>query len=153
MTAAMTDAMTAPTTDAMTAPTIDAVFLTAVDEGREPRDHVANLRLAWLLLGRDEQAAERELFVALDRRALATGGRVHCTRTWAWLAVVRAARAAMPGSIGFAQLLAARPELLDRRLLDRYYDPATLADPRSAVTVVAPDRCALPDGRGWLLAG
>jgi hypothetical protein len=140
-------------TDPMTAPVTDNAFLTAVNEGREPRDHVANLRLAWLLLGRDEQVAERELFVALDRRAVATGGRVHCTRTSAWLAMVRAARAAMPGTIGFAQLLAARPELLDRRLLDRYYDPATLADPRSAVTVVAPDRRALPDGRGWRLAG
>jgi hypothetical protein len=145
--------MTVPMTDPMSDPVTDAAFLTAVDEGREPRDHVANLRLAWLLLGRDEQAAEQALFVALDRRALATGGRVHCTRTSAWLTVVRAARAAMPGSVDFAQLLAARPDLLDRRLLDRYYDPATLADPRSAVTVVAPDRSALPDARGWLLAG
>ena len=140
-------------TDPMTGPLTDAAFLAAVDEGREPSDHVANLRLAWLLLGRDERVAERELFVALERRARATGGRVHCTRTAAWLAVVGAARAAMPGTIGFAQLLKARPELLDRCLLDRYYDPATLADPRSAEAIITPDRRPLPDTMGWLLAG
>jgi hypothetical protein len=67
--------------------------------------------------------------------------------------VVRAARAGTPGTIGFAQLLKARPELLDRCLLDRYYDPATLADPRSADAIITPDRRPLPDTRGWLLAG
>jgi hypothetical protein len=131
----------------------DGAFLADVDAGEEPRDHVANLRLAWLLLGRDPRAAERSLFVALHRRAGVTGGRVHCTRTVAWLAVVGGARAAVPRTLGFAQLLTARPELLDRHLLDRYYDPATLADPHSAVTFVAPDRCPLPAARGRLLAG
>jgi hypothetical protein len=140
-------------THALTDPRDDGAFLAEVDDGRQPRDHVANLRLAWLLLRRDPQAAERELFAALHRRASLTGGRVHCTRTLAWLAVVRAARAAMPGTLGFVPLLTARPELLDRRLLDRYYEPTTLADERSAVTFVPPDRCALPDARGWLLAG
>jgi hypothetical protein len=140
-------------TDPLSDPMMDRAFLAAVDEGREPCDHVANLRLAWLLLGRDERTAERRLFVALDRRARATGGTVHCTRTAAWLAVVRAARAGTPGTIGFAQLLNARPELLDRRLLDRYYDPATLADPRSAEAFITPDRRPLPDTRRWLLAG
>src|SRR5262245_31214159 len=95
----MTDAPTDPVTDAMT----DTAFLAAVEAGREPRDHLANLRLAWLLLGRDESAAERQVFAALRRRARATGGSVHCTRTTAWLAAVRAARASMPGTIGFEQ--------------------------------------------------
>jgi hypothetical protein len=140
-------------TDPLSDPMMDRAFLAAVDEGREPCDHVANLRLAWLLLGRDERTAERRLFVALDRRARATGGTVHCTRTAAWLALVRAARAAVPGTIGFVELLNARPELLDRRLLDRYYDPATLADPRSAEAFITPDRRPLPDTRRWLLAG
>jgi hypothetical protein len=140
-------------TDPLSDPMMDRAFLAAVDEGREPCDHVANLRLAWLLLGRDERTAERRLFVALDRRARATGGTVHCTRTAAWLALVRAARAAVPGTIGFVELLNARPELLDRRLLDRYYGPATLADPRSAEAFITPDRRPLPDTRRWLLAG
>ena len=131
----------------------DDAFLAAVDAGREPGDHVANLRLAWLLLDRDEGAADRELFVALKRRARVTAGRVHCTRTAAWLAVVRAARTAVPPGVGFAELLALRPELLERRLLDRYYEPATLADPRAATMFVAPDRCPLPHARTWLLAG
>ena len=145
--------MTDPMTDRLTDPMMNRAFLAAVDEGREPCDHVANLRLAWLLLERGERTAERGLFVALDRRAQATGGRVHCTRTAAWLSVVRAARAAMPGTIRFAQFLDARPELLDRHLLDRYYHPATLADPRSAEAFITPDRRPLPDVRRWLLAG
>lgn len=131
----------------------DDAFLAAVDAGREPRDHLANLRLAWLLLDRDDRSAERELFEALRRRARVTDGRIHCTRTAAWLTIVRAARAAGPAAPGFAQLLAAHPELLDRRLLDAYYEPATLADPRAGLTFVAPDRRPLPDVSAWLLAG
>jgi hypothetical protein len=134
-------------------PATDGAFLSAVHAGREPHDHVTNVRLAWLLLDRDDQRAEHELFVALRRRARVTGGRVHCTRTVAWMAVVRAARASVPDSAGFDQLLATCPELLDRRLLDRYYEPATLADPRAAGAFVAPDRRALPDGGRLLLAG
>ena len=130
----------------------DGAFLAAVTAGREPRDHVANLRLAWVLLERDDRSAERELFAALRRRARVTDGRIHCTRTTAWLAVVRAARAAAPTALGFAHLLALQPELLDRQLLDVYYEPATLADPRAAAAFVAPDRRALPDPRAWLVA-
>lgn len=131
----------------------DDAFLAWVAAGREPRDHVANLRLAWLLLDRDDRSAERELFAALERRARATNGSIHCTRTVAWLAVVRAARADVPTAHGFARLLALHPELLDRRLLDAHYDPSTLADPSAAAVFVAPDRRPLPDAPSWLLAG
>ena len=59
----------------------------------------------------------------------------------------------MPTAHGFARLLALHPELLDRRLLDVYYDPSTLADPSAAAVFVAPDRRPLPDAPAWLLAG
>jgi hypothetical protein len=59
----------------------------------------------------------------------------------------------VPPEAGFAELLALRPELLERRLLDRYYEPATLANPRATAMFVTPDRRPLPHTRAWLLAG
>ena len=122
----------------------DDEFLAAVVRGAEPSGHLGNLRLAWLLVRRDPQTAERELAVALDRRAVCTGGSVHQTRTAGWLALVRAATAAAPDVAAFGDLLARRPELLDRRLLERHYSPGALADPHAATAVVPTDRAPLP---------
>jgi hypothetical protein len=134
----------------------DAAFLAAVARGVEPSGHVGNLRLAWLLLRRDPEAAERELARALRRRAACTGGSVHETRTAGWLALVRVATWAASDAIAFDDLLARRPELLDRRLLERHYSPALLAEPRAAAAVVPADRVPLPSPplrRSLLLAG
>jgi hypothetical protein len=121
-----------------------AEFLAAVARAAEPSGHLGNLRLAWLLLRRDPEAAERELAVALHRRAVCSGGSVHQTRTAGWLALVRAATAAVPHVTAFDDLLVCRPELLDRRLLERHYSPEVLVDPRSAAAVVPTDRAPLP---------
>jgi hypothetical protein len=131
----------------------DGEFLAAVQVGEEPSEHVANLRLAWLLLLRHDPAeVEGELALALSRRARRTGGRVHQTRTAAWLAVVRAAAQDVPDVRVFDDLLVRRRELLDRHLLHRYYEPTTLADPLAAVTVLPPDRAPMP-GLRVLVAG
>jgi hypothetical protein len=124
--------------------TEDAEFLAAVARGAEPSGHRGNLRLAWLLVRRDPETAERELAVALQRRAVCTGGSVHQTRTAGWLALVRAATAAVPDVAAFDELLARRPELLDRGLLERHYSPEALAEPRAATAVVPTDRAPLP---------
>jgi hypothetical protein len=129
----------------------DAGFLVAVARGQEPSGHVGNLRLAWLLVRRDPEAAERELAVALRRRAVCTGGSVHETRTAGWLALVRVATSAAPDATAFDDLLGCRPELLDRRLLERHYSPELLAEPRAATAVVPPDRAPLPSPRPSLL--
>ena len=131
----------------------DAGFLAAVTRGAEPSGHLGNLRLAWLLVRRDPEGAERELAVALRRRALSTGGSVHETRTAGWLALVRIATSAAPDVTAFDDLLARRPELLDRRLLERHYSPELLAEPRAAAGVVPADRAPLPSPpRSLLLA-
>jgi hypothetical protein len=130
----------------------DEEFLAAVQEGAEPSGHLANVRLAWLLVCRRPEDVEDELAAALARRARRTGGSVHQTRTAAWLAVVRAAAEAVPDVLGFDELLDLRRELLDSHLLDRFYEPRTLSDPRSAEMVLPPDRAPLPGGR-ILIAG
>lgn len=122
----------------------DAGFLAAVARGAEPSGHLGNLHLAWLLVRRDPEAAERELASALRRRAVCTGGSVHQTRTAGWLALVRVATSAAPDATAFDDLLARRPELLDRRLLERHYSPELLSEPRAAAMVVPPDRAPLP---------
>ena len=123
----------------------DQDFMAAVELGEEPSCHLANLRLAWLLLIRHpDGVVEERLGVALRRRAQRTGGTVHQTRTAAWLALVRAASGPAREGERFEQLLDRRRELLDRGLLDRHYAPATLADPRSATVFVPPDRAPLP---------
>jgi len=132
----------------------DAAFLAAVARGAEPSGHLGNLHLAWLLVRRDPEAAERELAGALRRRAVCTGGSVHQTRTAGWLALVRAATAAAPDVTAFDDLLARRPELLDRRLLERHYSAELLSEPRAAAAVVPPDRAPLPSSApSLLLAG
>ena len=132
----------------------DAGFLAAVARGAEPSGHLGNLRLAWLLVRRDPEAAERELALALRRRAMCTGGSVHETRTAGWLALVRVATWAAPDATAFDDLLARRPELLDRRLLERHYSPELLAEPRAAAAVVPADRVPLPSPpRSLSLAG
>ena len=65
----------------------DAGFLAAVARWAKPSGHLGNLRLAWLLVRRDPEAAEPELALALRRRAECTGGSVHETRTAGWLAL------------------------------------------------------------------
>jgi hypothetical protein len=122
----------------------DAGFLAAVARGAEPSGHLGNLRLAWLLVRRDPDLAEHELAVALRRRAACTGGSVHQTRTVGWLTLVRVATAAAPDAATFDDLLARRPELLERRLLERHYSPELLAEPRAAAVVVPADRWPLP---------
>ena len=124
----------------------DEEFMAAVRAGDEPGGHVANLRLTWLLLRDRPDDVEDELAAALATRAGRTGGTVHQTRTAAWLALVRVAMAAVPTACELEDLLRQRPELLDRNLLHRYYEPLTLADPMASVIVVVPDRAPLP---GW----
>lgn len=129
----------------------DAGFLAAVARGAEPSGHLGNLRLAWLLVRRDPEAAAAELASALRRRAACTGGSVHQTRTAGWLALVRLATSAAPDATAFDDLLARRPELLDRRLLERHYSPELLAELRAAAAVVPPDRAPLPSPKPSLL--
>jgi hypothetical protein len=61
------------------------------------------------------------------------------------------ATSAAPDATAFEDLLARRPELLDRRLLERHYSPELLSEPRAAAVVVPPDRAPLPSPPSSLL--
>ena len=130
----------------------DDEFMAAVRAGAEPSGHVANLRLTWLLLRDRPNDAEEALAAALSRRAQCSGGTVHRTRTATWLALVRAAMESAPQAGDLEDLLRRRADLLDRNLLLRYYEPATLNDPIAATIVVSPDRSPLPGRRQLVTA-
>ena len=68
----------------------------------------------------------------------------HETITRAWMYVVAHATSELPAGAGFDALLAAHPELLDKRLLRNHYSPATLGSPEARAHWVAPDLIALP---------
>jgi len=127
----------------------DGEFLAAFERGEQPggafrhRDHV---RLAWILLRRDGAAlGEERVAEGIRRFAAAQGAQsfYHETLTRAWVRLVAAALAATPDA-GFADFLAAHPELADKSLLFRFYSPEALSTPAARAAWVDPDLAALP---------
>lgn len=120
----------------------DDRFLAAVAVGDEPCSHAANVRLGLLLLrAHGRRGAASRMLELIVRRADERGGLVHVTKTVAWLALIAESGEDHDGDS--ASFLDAHPHLLDGTLLERFYDPATLAGLRSHAEVVAPDRAAI----------
>ena len=126
----------------------DREFLEAFEGGTLPKDdftHGAHVRLAWICLRRDgfEEGSQR---VCAGIRAFAAlhgaTGLYHETVTRAWLALIAAADAAEAAS--FDAFLAANPQLRGRGVLERHYDPRTLASDEARARFVPPDREPLP---------
>jgi hypothetical protein len=63
----------------------------------------------------------------------------HVTMTRAWLDLLEAARHAHPGATP-AEVVAAAPELLDPRALDRFYSAGRLDSDEARTSWVEPDR-------------
>jgi hypothetical protein len=108
-------------------------------------DHAEHVRV-----GRGDPAAALARFVrglrALAARAGAPG-KFHSTITWAWFALIGERMELDPSSDGGSEsgdtwgaFIARHPDLLDRRLLERYYHGATLASPLARRRFVLPDR-------------
>jgi hypothetical protein len=112
--------------------------------------HRQHLEVVWLYLARltPEQAAEA---VRAGIRRLATAHGVpqlyHETLTRVWIHLVAGARADRP-DLPFDELLAARPELLDRALPQRFFSPELLGSAEAKARWVEPDRTALPPLNG-----
>lgn len=128
----------------------DDAFLAAVSAGERPGgrfDHLDHLRLAWIVVRRDGPT-RGEHHVAHLLRHLATSqgaaARYHETMTRAWVRLVAAALRHEPDDVGFEALLAARPELTQRSLLERHFSAELLATPRARASWVEPDRTPLP---------
>lgn len=118
----------------------DAEFLRAFEGATlEPFHHCDHLRVTYLYLRQFGEAGTRErLGPAILRYATAKGaaGKYHETITLAWIRLVAAALE----NNDFDAMLSAHPELLDKRLLDRYYSTAALQSPEARERWVEPDK-------------
>jgi hypothetical protein len=125
----------------------DDMFLEAFEAGTLPKEdfsHGAHLRLAWICLRRDGfELGSLRVIAGIQAFARLHGatGLYHETVTRAWLALIAAAGAWEPAS--FDAFLAEHAELRGR-VLDRHYDPQTLASDAARARFVPPDREPLP---------
>jgi hypothetical protein len=123
----------------------DTEFLAAFEAATLPPqafDHRAHLRAACLYLGAhpflEACIAMRD---ALRRYAAHIGkaGLYHETITVAFMSVVAERLAAEPG-LSWQALLDRHPELCDRGLLERYYEPGRLASEAARARLVLNER-------------
>ena len=125
----------------------DDDFLRAFETGTLPKEeftHGAHVRLAWICLRRDgfEDGGARVVAgIQAFARLHGATGLYHETVTRAWLTLISAADTA--GAPSFDAFLAAHPELRGR-VLDRHYQPETLASDAARRRFVPPDREPLP---------
>ena len=128
----------------------DAEFVRAFEacqlsnESFHHRDHI---RLAWIYLQRYPELEARALMAGAIRKFAAHHGKsdkYHETVTVAWLRLVADGIARMPPGSSFEQLTAAGPELLDKRTIEKFYSPATLASESARTWWVEPDLQPLP---------
>jgi hypothetical protein len=123
----------------------DEEFQQAVAEGTYPGEqfgHRAHLRLGWLCLRAHgfEGGLER-MRVLLRNYATALGAaeKFHETVTRAWAERMQVALDETPEPGSFEVFLAAHPELLDSKLLERHYRKETLDSPAAKAGWVPPD--------------
>ena len=108
--------------------------------------HDDHIRLAWLCVQRyGAREAEAKLLDGLQRFAQRAGvpQKFLHTTTIAWARLVAAAQTASPTAINFSEWIQSRPELLDRKLLARYYSPGRLETPEARAGWVEPDLAPL----------
>lgn len=132
----------------MTEPAFDALMaeVMATAERFGHREHV---HLTWLAVRRCGIPAAIDLVSDGIRRTARYAGapqKYHATVSRAWVELV-GYYAAESGDDEFAAFADRHPALLDKRLLTRYYRPATLAAPRAKDGWVEPDLAPFP-GQG-----
>ena len=123
--------------------------------------HRQHVQLTWLAVRRyGMPAAIRLVSDGIRRTARYAGApqKYHETISRAWVELVAhhaighpACDAGHPAGqeADFADFAAANPLLLDKRLLTRFYHPATLASPAARTGWVEPDRAPFP----WAVPG
>jgi hypothetical protein len=111
--------------------------------------HREHVRLTWIYVRRyGETAALARLEDGLKRYAAHNGaaGKFHYTITRAWLRLVASAAGQQPSAC-FDELVARRPELLDKSTLGRHYSGGVLGTDRARLGFVEPDLEPLPECR------
>jgi hypothetical protein len=128
----------------------DGEFLAAVEATTWPGErfgHREHVRLGWLYLRRHgPEAGSTRIRETIQRYAASLGAstKYHETVTRAWSAHVYAALRETPHLEPFSAFLAAHPELLDGKLLERHYRKETLDAEAARREWVAPDVAPLP---------
>jgi hypothetical protein len=131
----------------------DAEFLAALEAATYPGEkfgHRGHLRLGWLCLRAHGFEAGLERIRAVVRHyatSLGAAQKFHETMTRAWAECMQAALDRTPRLASLEELLAAHPELLDSRLLERHYRKETLDSPEARAGWVPPDLAPLPRRR------
>jgi hypothetical protein len=113
--------------------------------------HREHVHLTWLAVRRLGVPAAVGLVSDGIRRTARYAGapqKYHATVSRAWVELVGYHAAEYPGD-DFAAFAGHHPALLGKRLLTRFYHPATLASPRARTGWVEPDLAPFP----WLEAG
>jgi hypothetical protein len=83
--------------------------------------------------------------IASTARYAGAPQKYHETVSRAWVELIaHHAEQRDPGGTGFGEFAARNPVLLDKRLLTRFYHPATLASPAAKAGWVPPDRAPFP---------
>jgi hypothetical protein len=129
----------------------DDEFLAAFEGCTLPRTewtHAAHIRMAWLYLTRlpFETALDR-VRAGIRRYNAAVGSDgYHETLTVAFTLLIHSRLATTEPGDGFPAFRTGNPDLFDGRaeLLQRHYDPATLASAKARRRFVEPDREPLP---------
>jgi hypothetical protein len=127
----------------------DDVFGTLFEEvtqGGARFGHTEHVHLTWLAVQRCGMPAAIEVVSAGIRRTARYAGapqKYHATISRAWVEVVahHARQVPTPDFMAFA---AANPELLDKRLLSRFYSSTALATPAARTGWLLPDREPFP---------
>lgn len=103
------------------------------------RDHI---RLAAIYCRTCGPAAAARIAESIRRYAahLGKSDKYHQTITMAWMGLVEQAIAASDQGIGFEELVARFPALLDKNLLREFYTEERLDSPEAKVNFVPPDR-------------
>ncbi|MGI5243443.1 hypothetical protein [Dactylosporangium sp. CA-139066] len=123
--------------------TFDELFA-EVTAGDARFGHRRHVQLTWLALRRMSLAAATELVSDGIRRTARYAGapqKYHHTMSRAWVELVAARM--RPGDADFEAFAARAPEVLDKRLLSRFYRSSTLASAEAKAGWVEPDLAPL----------
>jgi hypothetical protein len=128
-----------------------ALMAEVLHDGREfgHREHV---EVTWRAVRSRGTQRTVELVSAGLRQTARYAGvpqKYNATVSRAWVELVAHHVAEAPQVDEFAEFAARNPDLLDKRLLARFYRPATLASPQARTGWVEPDRSPFP----WQLPG
>ena len=108
--------------------------------------HDDHIRLAWLCIRRyGASAAEAKLLEGIQKFARKAGvpQKFMHTTTIAWTRLVAAVQILNPTANNFSEWIRSHPQLLDRKLLAKYYSPGRLETPEARSGWVEPDLAPL----------